>query len=113
MTRHNTNYKLLRRGDNRGRRSRTKTKIVLICDSNDISLFSGSNDDSLNLPAKLPGRKGDAKVVLDWPGVYTLHEKWSFPLRISSVNVTKSADLVTCTYETLDGKLHVLCNHKN
>ena len=35
----------------------------------------------------------------------TLHKKWSFPLRISSVNVTKSAetaDLVTFT----EGKLH-------
>ena len=95
-----------------GRRCRTKTKIVLICDSNDISLFSDSNDDSLNLPANLPGRKGDAKVVLDWPGVYTLHER-SLPLRNSSVNVTKSADLVTCTYENLNGKLHFLCNDKN
>ena len=25
----------------------------------------------------------------------TLHKKWSFPLRISSVNVTRSADLIT------------------
>ena len=37
-----------------------------------------------------------------------LHKKWSFPLRISSVNVTKSAttDLPTFTEETLIGKLH-------
>ena len=35
--------------------------------------------------------------------LYTLHEKWSFPLRISSVNVTKSAisDLVTFIEENL------------
>ena len=40
-----------------------------------------------------------------------LHKKWSFPLRISSVNVTKSAttDLVTFTEEILNGKLHFLC----
>ena len=37
----------------------------------------------------------------------TQHKKWSFPLRISSVNVTKSAaDLVTFTEETLNGKVH-------
>ena len=35
---------------------------------------------------------------------YTLHKKWSFPLRISSVNVTKSA--VTFTEEIFNGKLH-------
>ena len=34
----------------------------------------------------------------------TLHKKWSFPLRISSVN------LVTFTEEILDGKLHFLCS---
>ena len=42
-----------------------------------------------------------------------LHKKWSFSLRISSANVTKSA--VNCsvfifTEETLDGKLHFLCS---
>ena len=40
---------------------------------------------------------------------YTLHKKLSFPLRICSVNVAKSqfpADLVTCTEEILNGKLH-------
>ena len=39
----------------------------------------------------------------------TAQKKWSFPLRISSVNVTKSAetaDLVTFTEEILNGKLH-------
>ena len=38
----------------------------------------------------------------------SLHKKWSLPLRIFSVNVTKSAgncDLVTFTEETLNGKL--------
>ena len=42
----------------------------------------------------------------------TLHKKWSFPLRISSVNVTKYAensDLVTFTGEILNGKLNFLC----
>ena len=47
-----------------------------------------------------------------------LHKKWSFPLRISSVRVTKSAenwpnphktaDLATFTEEILNGKLHIL-----
>ena len=51
-----------------------------------------------------------------------MHKKWSFPLRISPVNVTKSAgmwpnpqfpaDLVTFTVEILDGKLHFLCSGK-
>ena len=44
-----------------------------------------------------------------------LHKNWSFPLRISSVNVTKSAvpaDLVTFTEEILNGKLHFLCSEK-
>ena len=37
---------------------------------------------------------------------FTLHKKWSFPLKISSVNVTKSA----FTDEILNGKLHFLCS---
>ena len=37
-----------------------------------------------------------------------LHEKSSLPLRISSVNVTKS-DMATFTEEILNGKLQVLC----
>ena len=45
----------------------------------------------------------------------TLYKKWGFPLRISSVNVTKSAvscDLVTFTEKILNRKLYffVLCN---
>ena len=43
----------------------------------------------------------------------TLHKKWSFPLRISPVNMTKSAvscSLVTFTIEILNGKLQVLCS---
>ena len=40
----------------------------------------------------------------------SLHIKWSFPLRISSVNVIKSADLVTFTEEILNGKLHFSCS---
>ena len=38
-------------------------------------------------------------------------KKWSFPLRISSVNVT--SDLVTFTEEILNGKLHFLCSALN
>ena len=44
----------------------------------------------------------------------TFFEKWSLPLRISSVNVNrklqKTADLVTFTEEILNGKLHFLCS---
>ena len=44
----------------------------------------------------------------------TLHKKWSIPLRISFVNVTKypqeTADLFTFTEEFLNGKLHFLCS---
>ena len=42
-----------------------------------------------------------------------LYKKWSFPLRIFSVNVTKPADpadLFTFTEELLNGKLHFLCS---
>ena len=41
-----------------------------------------------------------------WSSYHSLHKKWSFPLRISSVNVTKSAVLCTFTEEILNGKLH-------
>ena len=43
----------------------------------------------------------------------TLHKKWSFQLRIFSINVSKSArtaDLVTFTEEILIGKLQFLCS---
>ena len=43
----------------------------------------------------------------------TLHKKWSFPLRISTVNVSKfaeTADLVTFTKEILNVKLRFLCS---
>ena len=48
----------------------------------------------------------------------SLYKKWSFPLRISSVNVTQSAvscNLVTFTEEILNGKFHFLCSayHSN
>ena len=46
----------------------------------------------------------------------TLHKKWSFQLRISSVNVTESGgicDLVTFTEEILNGKLYFLAVLKN
>ena len=41
-----------------------------------------------------------------WLIVHKHHKKWSFPLRISSVN---TADLVTFTEEILNGKLYFLC----
>ena len=43
----------------------------------------------------------------------TLHKKWIFPLRISSVNMTKSAetaDLATFTEGVLNGKIQFLCS---
>ena len=43
----------------------------------------------------------------------SLDKKWSFPLKISSVNVAKSAGnsrFVTFTKETFNGKLHFLCS---
>ena len=45
--------------------------------------------------------------------ITTLHKKWSFPVEISSVNVTnpqETADLVTFTEEILNGKPHFLCS---
>ena len=45
--------------------------------------------------------------------VLALHKKWSFPLRMSSVNATKSAGncrLVTFTEEIFDRKLHFSCS---
>ena len=44
---------------------------------------------------------------------WTLHKNWSFPLRISSVNVTYlqfPADLATFTDKNFNGKLHFLCS---
>ena len=40
----------------------------------------------------------------------SLHKKWNFPLKISSVNVQETADLITFTEELLNGKLHFLCS---
>ena len=42
----------------------------------------------------------------------SLHKKWRFPLRISTINMTKSAtaDLVTFTEEILIEKLYFLCS---
>ena len=39
-----------------------------------------------------------------------LHKKLSFPFRISSVNVTKSAVSFGSTEEILNGKFHFLCS---
>ena len=44
------------------------------------------------------------------PGKYTLHKKWSFPLRISS---QETADLATFTKKILNGKLHFLRSDKS
>ena len=51
-------------------------------------------------------------ALLHWQPFWdvTLHKKWSFPLSISSVNVTKSAG--TFTKEILHGKFHFLCSVK-
>ena len=43
----------------------------------------------------------------------SLHKKWSFPLKISSVNVnrcTQTADLVIFTEDVINRKLHFLCS---
>ena len=40
---------------------------------------------------------------------FSLNKKWSSPLRISSVNVTKP-DQITNTKEILNGELHFLCS---
>ena len=43
---------------------------------------------------------------------YSRHtaQKMRFPLRISSVNLRETADLVRFTEEILNGKLHFLCS---
>ena len=43
----------------------------------------------------------------------TLHKKWNFPLRISSVDPKETADLVTFTEEILNAKLNFLCSGSN
>ena len=52
----------------------------------------------------------------NWMEIHsTLHKNCSFPIRISSVNVTKSAvlaDLLTFIEEILNWKLHFLCSVK-
>ena len=47
--------------------------------------------------------------------IKSLHKKWSFPLRISSVNINQIRSfpliyLVTVTKEIINGKLHFLCS---
>ena len=45
----------------------------------------------------------------------TVLKRWSFLLRISSVNVTKqqeTVDLVTFTEKIFNGKLHFLCSER-
>ena len=54
-----------------------------------------------------------SSLLVGWIINELLHKNLSFPLRISSVNMTKSTvfcDLVTFTEEILNGKLHLLCN---
>ena len=51
--------------------------------------------------------------ALLWDKKLSLHKKWSIPLRISSVNVSKpqfSANLVIFTEEIHDRKLYFLCS---
>ena len=38
-----------------------------------------------------------------------LHKKWSFPFKISSVNVTKSTGILK---KILNGRLHFLCSER-
>ena len=52
-------------------------------------------------------------IVAYFCPVYSLHKKWGFPLRISSVNVTKSAG--NCRFGPIyrrnpNRKLHFLCS---
>ena len=50
---------------------------------------------------------------INWRPIFALHKNWSFPLRISSVNATKSAGncgFGQITEETLNGKFHLLCS---
>ena len=53
-------------------------------------------------------------IIHVWPGdKYALHEKWSFPLRISSANETKTAG--NCGFghvywKVFNGKLYFLCS---
>ena len=52
--------------------------------------------------------------ALDLLFCLALHKKWSFPLSISTVNVTKSpVYLVTLTEEIFNGKLHLFCGVNN
>ena len=53
-------------------------------------------------------------IILLSTGLYTLHKKWIFPLRIFSAKVMKSetADLVIFIEELHNGKLHFLYSDK-
>ena len=73
---------------------------------------------------KLLATEGDenAFVIYDSNSVFAywtkwkkLHKKWSFPLSISSVNVTKSAvsAVVTFTEEILNENFIFLCSERN
>ena len=79
-------------------------------------MLSGGIFDSLK--AKSEQQK---KLLMLLVRILTLHKKWSFPLRISSLNVTKYAVLfiliywiysylVLFTEVILNGKLHFLCS---
>ena len=63
---------------------------------------------------KIPEKIFTGKNISSWLGTQrSLHKNWSFPLRISSVNVLNPqfpADLVTFTEEILNGRLHFLCS---
>ena len=63
---------------------------------------------------KIPEKIFTGKNISSWLGTQrSLHKNWSFPLRISSVNVLNPQfpeDLVTFTEEILNGRLHFLCS---
>ena len=63
--------------------------------------------------SKLLTRYGSSLLSVMRMATFNTTQKWSFLLRISSLNVTKPqflADLVTFTEEMLNGKLHFLCS---
>ena len=67
----------------------------------------------LNLVVKGPILEGkrtgsESMFYIIWRKHEPPHKKWSFPFRISSVNVQETADLVTFTEEILKGKHHFL-----
>ena len=65
-----------------------------------VCKFTFSEKRDLNFPLKVFRR------------VFYAAQRWSFPWRISSINLTKTAYLVLFTEEILNGKIHFLCSVK-